>query len=150
MFCSGTTDYAFSIIYFTAWSKSDSICCVLSNSFSSLYKRRCGSFKKVRIAPPVFNQVNCCLRYSCRQAFLLCTFPHDNKEKSLETKVSRLFWSCYPDLNRRPHPYQGCALPTELQQQIWRPGTGSNRRPPAWQAGVLTNWTTGPFATNGL
>ena len=26
----------------------------------------------------------------------------------------------------------------------WRPGTGSNRRPPAWQAGILTNWTTGP------
>ena len=23
-------------------------------------------------------------------------------------------WSCYPDLNWRPHPYQGCALPTEL------------------------------------
>ena len=26
----------------------------------------------------------------------------------------------------------------------WRPGTGSNRRPPAWQAGILTNWTTRP------
>ena len=25
-----------------------------------------------------------------------------------------LRWSCYPDLNWRPHPYQGCALPTEL------------------------------------
>ena len=23
-------------------------------------------------------------------------------------------WSCYPDSNWRPHPYQGCALPTEL------------------------------------
>ena len=38
-------------------------------------------------------------------------------------------WSCWADSNRRPHPYQGCALPTELQQQTWRPGTGSNRRP---------------------
>ena len=28
---------------------------------------------------------------------------------------------------------------------FWRPGTGSNRRPLAWQASVLTNWTTGPF-----
>ena len=28
--------------------------------------------------------------------------------------------------------------------RIWRPGTGSNRRPLAWQASVLTNWTTGP------
>ena len=30
----------------------------------------------------------------------------------------------------------------------WRPGTGSNRRPLAWQASVLTNWTTGPFGGN--
>ena len=58
------------------------------------------------------------------------------------------FWSCWADSNRRPHPYQGCALPTELQQHTrgsrrslfkkalayllqWRPRTGSNRRPPA-------------------
>ena len=27
---------------------------------------------------------------------------------------------------------------------FWRPGRGSNPRPPAWQAGVLTNCTTGP------
>ena len=26
----------------------------------------------------------------------------------------------------------------------WRPGRGSNPRPLAWQASVLTNWTTGP------
>ena len=30
----------------------------------------------------------------------------------------------------------------------WRPGTGSNRRPLAWQASVLTNWTTGPNGGN--
>ena len=24
------------------------------------------------------------------------------------------FWSCYPDSNWGPHPYQGCALPAEL------------------------------------
>jgi hypothetical protein len=28
-----------------------------------------------------------------------------------------LAWSPEPDLNRRPHPYQGCALPTELSGQ---------------------------------
>ena len=33
-----------------------------------------------------------------------------------------------------------------LHPKKWRPRTGSNRRPPAWQAGVLTNWTTGPWA----
>ena len=28
-----------------------------------------------------------------------------------------------PDLNRRPHPYQGCALPAELLQLlIWKHG----------------------------
>ena len=39
-------------------------------------------------------------------------------KKSPKTEVFGDFWSCYPDLNRRPHPYQGCALPTELQQQM--------------------------------
>ena len=29
-------------------------------------------------------------------------------------------WSCWADSNRRPHPYQGCALPTELQQHMRR------------------------------
>ena len=28
---------------------------------------------------------------------------------------------------------------------IWRPGRDSNPRPLAWQASVLTNWTTGPY-----
>ena len=28
---------------------------------------------------------------------------------------------------------------------IWRSGRDSNPRPPAWQAGILTNWTTGPY-----
>jgi hypothetical protein len=27
----------------------------------------------------------------------------------------------------------------------WRPGRDSNPRPPAWQAGILTNWTTRPI-----
>ena len=30
----------------------------------------------------------------------------------------------------------------------WRLGRDLNPRPPAWQAGVLTNWTTEPFETN--
>ena len=39
-----------------------------------------------------------------------------SKEKALLSIESRAFWSCWADSNRRPHPYQGCALPTELQQ----------------------------------
>ena len=30
-------------------------------------------------------------------------------------------------------------------RSAWRPRTDSNCRPPAWQAGVLTNWTTRPW-----
>ena len=52
-----------------------------------------------------------------------------NKKNTRNPKISGVSWSCWADSNRRPHPYQGCALPTELQQHIWRPGTGSNRRP---------------------
>ena len=52
-------------------------------------------------------------------------------KKAPKTEVFDAFWSCWADSNRRPHPYQGCALPTELQQHIWRPRRGSNPRPPA-------------------
>ena len=57
-------------------------------------------------------------------------------------------WCLRPESNQRHADFQSAALPTELQRQAnkkWRPGTGSNRRPLAWQASVLTNWTTGPF-----
>ncbi len=57
--------------------------------------------------------------------------PPKSKEKVLFSLENRTFWSCWADSNRRPHPYQGCALPTELQQHIWRPRRGSNPRPPA-------------------
>ena len=36
-----------------------------------------------------------------------------------------------------------------LSLKCWRPGSGSNRRPLAWQASVLTNWTTGPYCMVG-
>ena len=39
-------------------------------------------------------------------------------KKAPKTSVFDAFWSCWADLNRRPHPYQGCALPTELQQHM--------------------------------
>jgi hypothetical protein len=38
------------------------------------------------------------------------------KKKAL--KIKAFSWSCWADSNRRPHPYQGCALPTELQQHM--------------------------------
>ena len=43
------------------------------------------------------------------------------KEKNLH--FCKFLWSWWPDSNRRPHPYQGCALPTELHQHAvfpWR------------------------------
>ena len=42
----------------------------------------------------------------------------ENRKRPLSLTTQRSSWSCWADLNRRPHPYQGCALPTELQQQI--------------------------------
>ena len=80
-------------------------------------------------------------------------------------------WSGQRGSDSLPPPWQGGALPDELCPQMvpragvepatrgfsvlcstnwaiwakWRPGTDSNRRPLAWQASVLTNWTTGPF-----
>ena len=89
-------------------------------------------------------------------------------------------WSGWRGSNPLPPPWQGGALPDELHPHFigasgrnrttdtgifspllyrlsyrgknWRPGTGSNRRPLAWQASVLTNWTTGPnvVGTTGL
>ena len=35
------------------------------------------------------------------------------------------YWSRFSDLNRRPHPYHGCALPAELNRLWWR-NMGSN------------------------
>ena len=34
---------------------------------------------------------------------------------------------------------------TEAIHYKWRSGRDSNSRPPTWQAGILTNWTTGPL-----
>ena len=51
------------------------------------------------------------------------TVTHTELSKKCNKKVpfsreNRTFWSCWADSNRRPHPYQGCALPTELQQHM--------------------------------
>ena len=54
-------------------------------------------------------------------------------------------WCLRSESNQRHRDFQSLALPTELQRHIgWRLGWGSNPRPLAWQASVLTNWTTGP------
>jgi hypothetical protein len=46
----------------------------------------------------------------------------DGKQIQGKKKKALIFkafsWSCWADSNRRPHPYQGCALPTELQQHM--------------------------------
>ena len=43
-------------------------------------------------------------------------FQRFYNKKAPKTEAFDAFWSCWADSNRRPHPYQGCALPTELQQ----------------------------------
>ena len=81
-------------------------------------------------------------------------------------------WSWLTESNHQPADYKSAALPVELSQHSgalgrswttdtgifspllyqlsyqginWRSGWGSNPRPLAWQASVLTNWTTGPY-----
>ena len=39
---------------------------------------------------------------------------YKSKQKSQSERTGFFVWSCYPDSNWGPHPYQGCALPTEL------------------------------------
>ena len=50
----------------------------------------------------------------CRAKIFQKFFKQKKPLKSED--LSGFFWSCWADSNRRPHPYQGCALPTELQQ----------------------------------
>ena len=81
-------------------------------------------------------------------------------------------WSGLRGSNSLPPPWQGGALPDELNPHLvlpdgiepstrgfsvlcstdwateakqWRPEWGSNPRPLAWQASVLTSWTTRPL-----
>ena len=42
------------------------------------------------------------------------------KPLRLFTVRALISWSLCPELNWRPHPYQGCALPTELQRHLSR------------------------------
>ena len=107
--------------------------------------------------------------------------PYEIVQKRKDsTTLYCLSWSGWRGSNPLPPPWQGGALPDELHPHFigasgrnrttdtgifspllyrlsyrgknWRPGTGSNRRPLAWQASVLTNWTTGPnvVGTTGL
>ena len=71
------------------------------------------------------------LTFSGQKWSLYAKIPHFRAEFFRWHLFINATWSCWADLNRRPHPYQGCALPTELQQQIWRRGRDLNPRPPA-------------------
>ena len=62
--------------------------------------------------------------------------------------TSYSLWCLRTESNHRHGDFQSPALPTELQRHLpyWRPGWESNPRPLAWQASVLTNWTTRPLS----
>ena len=44
--------------------------------------------------------------------------PKGKQKTRYPLRDNGFHWSCWADSNRRPHPYQGCALPTELQQHM--------------------------------
>ena len=59
-------------------------------------------------------------------------------------RMRSTYWATAACARLSPHLYKkAIAL-----LWMWRPRTGSNRRPPAWQAGALTNWATGPLLSN--
>ena len=59
--------------------------------------------------------------------------------------VSRLFCGAAGQIRTADLILTKDALYRLSYSSKWRPGRGSNPRPPAWQAGVLTSWTTWPF-----
>ena len=48
------------------------------------------------------------------------TKPVGLDKKTLVQENECFFWSFWPESNRWPHPYQGCALPTEPQKHPQR------------------------------
>ena len=74
--------------------------------------RRSGKNKD---GPPV-----CPTGFHARVGFCMGFSPLGNLRIKRKTRCplrdNGFRWSCWADSNRRPHPYQGCALPTELQQ----------------------------------
>ena len=94
--------------------------------------------------PPCYASGHLCLFPTPRYAFAQF-LRVDKKIVALAT----ILWCLLAESNHGHRDFQSLALPTELSSHFsstkkWRPGSGSNRRPLAWQASVLTNWTTGP------
>ena len=58
------------------------------------------------------------LTFSGQKRRLYEKIPHFRAEFFRWHLSTNATWSCWADLNRRPHPYQGCALPTELHQHL--------------------------------
>ena len=73
-----------------------------------------------------------------------------NAEKRWKINVSRHFHSGASGRNRTIDTgiFSPLLYRLSYRGKSWRPGWGSNPRPLAWQASVLTNWTTGPFGGN--
>ena len=83
----------------------------------------------------ITNQLLCLLSYTS----IVCVENRTLKRKKPQWMVLR---------GGIEPPTRGFSVPCSTywatEAKHWRPGRGSNPRPPAWQAGVLTNCTTGP------
>ena len=105
----------------------------------------------------------------CLSEFIICTHLWERsnfikkigiKKNSLTTTVASFLVELPSRLELPTSPLprgcsadwatEACAAQNAAVSNFWRPRTDSNRRPPAWQAGVLTNWTTGPQMQKGL
>ena len=71
--------------------------------------------------------------------------PHYGASGRNRTNDTRIFSPLLYQLSYRGEKEIG----SEKPKTFWRPGWDSNPRPLAWQASVLTNWTTEPHYPNG-
>ena len=121
----------------------------------------------IRTTEVEWQQIYSLLPLAAREPFLLVELVNGiepstywlqiNCSACWATPACEFPWCLGAESNHRHRDFQSLALPAELPRHIccgsrihyrhstfWRPGGGSNPWPPAWQAGVLTNCTTGP------
>ena len=96
------------------------------------------SNKKSPVLRLSFSAVRTRFELALKREFFAYTLPPGTSCHPLGGQRSRVRIFCFPQ-----------ALTTKKAQSCdWaslRCGRDSNSRPPAWQAGILTNWTTAPF-----
>ena len=89
----------------------------------------------------ITNQLLCLLSYTSTFKILSLMVPRGG----LEPPTRGFSVPCSTNWATEALSVLNEAASLSLPHSFWRPEGGSNPWPPAWQAGVLTNCTTGPY-----